>query len=171
VVKQPPQLLAPDRVGAPLALAHEHHPLAAETRNAISSLADEVDVAAATAVWEAGLAAPFHGPPVWFHGDVAVNNLLVAEGRLRAVLDFGCCGVGDPACDIAIVWALFAGVSRDVFRATLQVDNGTWARGRGWALWKALITLAEYRASNPTKAAEARRVIGEVLAEDEARGR
>jgi aminoglycoside phosphotransferase (APT) family kinase protein len=79
----------------------------------------------------AGLAAPFHGPPVWFHGDVAVNNLLVAEGRLRAVLDFGCCGVGDPACDIAIAWTFFAGVSRDVFRATLQVDDGAWARGRG----------------------------------------
>jgi aminoglycoside phosphotransferase (APT) family kinase protein len=142
----------------------------AETRRAILTLDDEVDPTAATAVWEAGLAAPFRGPPVWFHGDVAVNNLLVADGTLSAVIDFGCCGVGDPACDLAIAWTLFSGESRDVFRTTLQVDDGTWARGRGWALWKALITLAEYRATNPLKATEARRVIGEVLAEYEASG-
>jgi aminoglycoside phosphotransferase (APT) family kinase protein len=140
----------------------------AETRRAIITLDDEVDPAAATAVWEMGLAAPFREPPVWFHGDVAVNNLLVTDGRLSAVIDFGCCGVGDPACDVVIAWTLFSGKSRDVFRATLQVDDGMWARGRGWALWKALVTLAEYRATNPIKAEEARRVIDEVLAEYEA---
>lgn len=142
----------------------------AETRRAIASLADEVDGPVATAVWEAGLAVPFRGSPIWFHGDVAVNNLLVANGRLSAVIDFGCCGVGDPACDVAIAWTLFSGASRDVFRTKLQVDDGTWARGRGWTLWKALITLDEYRATNLLKAKEARRVIGEVLAEYEASG-
>lgn len=142
----------------------------AETRHAIATLGDEFDAAATIAVWEEGLTAAFQGPPVWFHGDVAVNNLLVADGRLRAVIDFGCCGVGDPACDVAIAWTLFSGASRTAFRDTLQVDDGTWARGRGWALWKALITLAEYRATNPLKAEEARRLIGEVLTKYEASG-
>jgi aminoglycoside phosphotransferase (APT) family kinase protein len=137
----------------------------AEARRSILALDGVLDTAAATAVWESGLASSFQGPPVWFHGDVAVNNLLVVGGWLSAVIDFGCCGVGDPACDLAIAWTLFAGVSRERFRATLQVDDDTWARGRGWALWKALITLVEYRASDQLKAAEARRVLGEVLAE------
>lgn len=138
----------------------------AETRRAIVATQDLVDADAATSLWEAGLAAPFSGQPVWFHGDVAVNNLLVQDGRLSAVIDFGCCGVGDPACDLAIAWTLFSGASRAAFRAALPLDVGTWARGRGWALWKALITLAEYRVSDPSKATEARRVLDELLAEE-----
>ena len=83
------------------------------------------------------------GPPVWFHGDVATGNLLVdATGRLSAVIDFGTCGVGDPACDLVIAWTLFDGVSRAAFVEGVGQDEGTWARARGWALWKALITLA-----------------------------
>ena len=78
--------------------------------------------------------------PVWVHGDVAVGNLLVRDGRLAAVLDFGSSGVGDPACDMVIAWTFLSGPSRDRFRAELGVDPGTWSRGRGWALWKALIT-------------------------------
>jgi aminoglycoside phosphotransferase (APT) family kinase protein len=137
----------------------------AETRRAIAVVRDIVDAEAATRVWESALTAPFAGPLVWFHGDVAVNNLLVQDGRLSAVIDFGCCGVGDPACDLAIAWTLFSGESRAAFRATLPLDAGTWARGRGWALWKALITLAEYRTSDIAKAAEAHRALDEVLTE------
>ncbi|TGS08599.1 phosphotransferase, partial [Mesorhizobium sp. M1C.F.Ca.ET.187.01.1.1] len=58
------------------------------------------------------------------------------------VIDFGTCGVGDPSCDLAIAWTLFEGGSRDTFRACLAADEATWARGRGWALWKALIIAA-----------------------------
>ena len=60
--------------------------------------------------------------PVWFHGDVAVGNLLVRDGRLAAVLDFGSSGVGDPACDMVIAWTFLSGPSRDRFRAELGVD-------------------------------------------------
>jgi len=80
---------------------------------------------------------------VWVHGDVTATNLLVADGRLAGVLDFGCVAVGDPACDLAIAWTLFHGDSRTAFRDRLAVDDETWTRGRGWALWKALITLAQ----------------------------
>ena len=139
----------------------------AETRQAIEALDREVDADAATAVWEAALNATWYGPPVWVHGDVAVGNLLVNEGRLSAVIDFGCSAVGDPACDLVIAWTLLSGESREAFRAAVRVDEAAWARGRGWALWKALITLAEYRGSNRPRAAEARRVIEEVLADHE----
>lgn len=135
-----------------------------ETRRAVAALAGEVDAEAATAVWEAALTAPWPGPPVWFHGDVAAGNLLVRAGRLGAIIDFGCSGVGDPACDLAIAWTLLAAESRAAFRAALSVDDATWARGRGWALWKALITLAAPGGASPHPASEARRILAEVLA-------
>jgi aminoglycoside phosphotransferase (APT) family kinase protein len=113
-----------------------------ETRATIAALNGEIDADAATEVWEAALAARWHGPSVWVHGDVTAANLLVVDGRLSAVIDFGCSAVGDPACDVTIAWTLFSGDSREAFRERLPVDDGTWARGRGWALWKALITLA-----------------------------
>ena len=136
-----------------------------ETREAIDVLGSEVDGAAATELWEAALAATWSRAPVWLHGDVAASNLLVRGGRLAAVIDFGCCGIGDPACDLTMAWTFFSGPSRDAFRAELEAvaDRATWLRAGGWALWKALITLAEYLDTNASKVALARRTIGAVL--------
>jgi aminoglycoside phosphotransferase (APT) family kinase protein len=142
----------------------------AEVRAAITKFGDSIDGKGATGVWNAALAAEWDGSPVWFHGDVAVGNLLVRDGRLAAVIDFGCSGVGDPACDTVIAWTLFAGASRDAFRAALPLDAATWMRGRGWALWKALITLAGHVDAEPVAATEAvvqaRRTLA-ALVEDE----
>ena len=113
-------------------------------------------------IWRDALEAPFTGEPVWFHGDVAMSNLLTADGRLTAVVDFGCSGVGDPACDTVIHWTWFTGASRRVFREALGVDDATWARGRGWALWKALIMLTN---KPPGQAEFARHVLDELMAE------
>jgi aminoglycoside phosphotransferase (APT) family kinase protein len=147
----------------------------ADARAAISALDGEIDAAASTAAWEAALAARWDSPPVWVHGDVTAANLLVVDGRLSAVIDFGCCAVGDPACDVAIAWTFFQGDSRDAFRERLCVNDATWARGRGWALWKAAITLASARRTDPGAADRAaarfgwrvgaRAVIDEVLAD------
>jgi aminoglycoside phosphotransferase (APT) family kinase protein len=120
-----------------------------ETRRTVAALGARVDAAAVLDLWDSALAATSTGPPVWFHGDVAAGNLLVRDGRLAAVIDFGCSGVGDPACDLAIAWTLFSGGSRRAFRAALGVDDATWARGRGWVLWKALITLDGSGAAQP----------------------
>ncbi len=145
--------------GAPLKVYNS------ETLGALETLQDRVDTRKALAVWETALVAPFAGSPVWFHGDVAADNLLVAQGVLSAVIDFGCCGVGDPACDLVIAWTLFHGASRDVFRTSVDADEAAWARGRGWALWKALITLAGEVDSSSVEAAKAHNVIDEILAE------
>jgi aminoglycoside phosphotransferase (APT) family kinase protein len=115
---------------------------AGETEDALGALGGSVDARAAREVWAEAVAATWPGPPVWFHGDVATGNLLVRDGRLAAVIDFGTCGVGDPACDVVLAWTLLEGRSRSTYRERLGVDDGTWARGRGWALWKALIVLA-----------------------------
>jgi aminoglycoside phosphotransferase (APT) family kinase protein len=125
-----------------------------ETRLALSRLRGgwgrRLDTEAAARVWEAARQAPWSGPPVWFHGDVAGGNLLVDRGRLCAVIDFGTCGVGDPACDLVMAWTFFSGSSRDTFRRAVGHDDATWARARGWALWKALISLPDDPTDDPT---------------------
>ncbi|MDX8531264.1 aminoglycoside phosphotransferase family protein [Mesorhizobium sp. VK25A] len=135
-----------------------------EARQAIAALEGRIDAHAATAAWEAALAATWHGSAVWFHGDVASGNLLAENGNLSAVIDFGTSGVGDPSCDLAIAWTFFEGESREAFRTRIAVDDPTWARGRGWALWKALITVAGHDA-NQAEAARQRQVINEVVAD------
>jgi len=127
------------------------------------ALKHSVDANAATEVWEAALASTWRGPPVWIHRDVSAGNLLVHAGRLSAVIDFGMLGVGDPACDLSIAWTLFRGESRQVFRAMLPFDAATWARGRGWALWKALIVAAGLTDTNAIETARSRQTIDEVL--------
>ncbi|HEX9989061.1 MAG TPA: aminoglycoside phosphotransferase family protein [Chloroflexia bacterium] len=160
-----------DPTGGPPAGPHSFYrggPLAvydAETRQAIAALEGQTDADTATAVWEAALNAARHDPPVWLHGDVAAGNLLTTGGRLSAVIDFGCSAVGDPACDLTIAWTLFSGESREAFYAGVPVDAAAWTRGRGWALWKGLITLAHCMHTEPLKAKEARHVVAEVLAD------
>jgi aminoglycoside phosphotransferase (APT) family kinase protein len=135
-----------------------------ETLRSVDALASEIPRDAVLRAWDDAVAAGRWGDPVWFHGDVAAGNLLVRDGKLAAVIDFGTSGVGDPACDVVIAWTLLSGPSRDAFRAALGVDPGTWSRGRGWALWKALITLVD-QLDDPAGAAVSRRVIDRVLAD------
>jgi aminoglycoside phosphotransferase (APT) family kinase protein len=146
--------------GVPLAMRD------ADTRAAIASLDGMLDTDAVTTVWEAALQAPaWHGAPVWIHGDLQSGNLLAQQGQLCAVIDFGCLGVGDPACDLIVAWNLFSAETRNVFRAALQVDDATWARGRGWALSVGLIALPYYQSTNPVLAGIAQRAINQALVE------
>ena len=142
----------------------------AAARAAISALGSSIDGDAAIAAWDAALAAPeWARAPVWIHGDLDVRNLLVANGRLSGVIDFGGLGVGDPACDVMVVWKVLTPQTRAVFRAVLGVDDATWARSRGWALSQAVIALSYYRVStNATLVREAERWLAAVLEEDQA---
>lgn len=137
----------------------------AETRQAIAALDGRIDTGAVTAVWDAALATDWQLPPVWVHGDISAGNLLVKNGRLVAVIDFGSSGVGDPACDLSIAWTLLRGDSRNAFRTALPLDRGAWARGRGWTLWNALIVLAGLPGTDPLAVEDSRRVIDDVLAD------
>jgi aminoglycoside phosphotransferase (APT) family kinase protein len=137
------------------------------TRRYLTELEGHVDTVHAAVVWEAALAAPWHGDPVWFHGDIAGGNLLVVDGKLTAVIDFGTSGVGDPACDLVIAWTMFSGESRAAFRDAVGQDAEMWARARGWALWKALLVLTECLETDPEDASATRQVIDEILADHE----
>ncbi len=116
-----------------------------EAKASISRLRDRIEADRALAVWERAIGSHWNKDPVWVHGDVASGNLLLKEGRLTAVIDFGCMGVGDPACDLVIAWTLFKGTGRKIFKDQVNLDADTWARGRGWALWKACLDLEKYR--------------------------
>jgi len=160
-----------DATGGPMPGPHNFHrgaPLGIydrQTRQAISALNGRVDSDAALAVWEAALASAWQRPPVWVHGDVSPGNLLVRAGRLSAVIDFGQLGVGDPACDLAIAWTFFEEKSREAFWKALSLDAETWARGRGWALWKALIVTSGLVETTEAEAALSRRTLDNVLAD------
>ncbi|MBT2468256.1 aminoglycoside phosphotransferase family protein [Streptomyces sp. ISL-66] len=129
-----------------------------------------VDLDAATALWETALRAPeWAGPPVWIHADLQPGNVLLADGRLSAVIDFGCAGLGDPAVDLIAAWYVLPAAARTAFRSAVAADEAMWTRGRGWALSIALLELSYYRDTHPAMASTARRVIGELLADGAAR--
>ncbi|MFE6151438.1 aminoglycoside phosphotransferase family protein [Streptomyces sp. NPDC057889] len=154
-----------DTAGGPASYRSE--PLAERdevTRSAIHELRAELDGDAATAVWGSALRAQgWSGPAAWIHADLQPGNVLVADGRLSAVIDFGCLGLGDPAVDLIAAWYLLPAGAREVFRTGSGADDDAWARGRGWALSVALLELRHYRESNPVMASIARHVIAELL--------
>jgi aminoglycoside phosphotransferase (APT) family kinase protein len=113
----------------------------AEARDAIARLGGAIDSGRAKWTLDAAVEAGWGRPPVWVHGDMTPSNLLAVTGALSGVIDFGCCAIGDPACDMVIAWTTFTDKSREVFRSETGLDEGTWARVRGWALWTGLVTL------------------------------
>jgi aminoglycoside phosphotransferase (APT) family kinase protein len=138
-----------------------------DVRRSLRRLDGVIDTGAARWMWEAALATEITAPPVWFHGDIAPGNLLLRGGRLAAVIDFGTSGMGDPACDLAIAWTMFDAPARAAFRTALPWDDGVWARGRAWALWKAMLVAAGDTGSHEPEgeSRKARAVIGRILAD------
>ncbi|WP_129662718.1 aminoglycoside phosphotransferase family protein [Phytoactinopolyspora endophytica] len=119
-------------------------------RRSIAELGDRIDVDATLQSWEESLdAPPCDGDEAWVHGDLLSGNLIVVDGRLTGVIDFGSLTVGDPACDLQPAWHVFAGESRTRFRTELAADHASWLRGRGWALYQAVTALAHFSAANP----------------------
>ncbi len=155
--------------GAPHAGRPPLQELDAATREAILSSRSVIDVEAATAAWERALEAPaWKGTPVWIHTDLLRPNVLVQDGRLRAVIDFGGIGVGDPAADVIPAWSVFGQTGRGRFRDALDVDDGTWDRARGFALHQAAMIIPYYAETNPGFVSLAKRTVEEVLADVDA---
>lgn len=155
---------APPRVpgarGAPLVETDE------QVRRSIAQLGDRIDGEAALRSWEESLGAPaWDGPEVWAHGDLLPGNLLVVDGQLSAVIDFGGLNVGDSACDLQPAWNVFSGSSRRRFRNELAADDAAWLRGRGWALYQAVSALPYYWDTNPGMVRQASHALAEVLAD------
>ncbi len=158
-----------DTAGAHPRIAHARGGPLAEAddmvRRSVAQLGSRVDGGAVLRSWDESLSAPeWAGPDVWVHGDLLPGNLLVANGRLAAVIDFGGLNAGDPACDLQPAWNMFSGDSRRRFRAELGADDASWLRGRGWAL-QAVAALNDYWDTNPRIVRQCSRALAEVLAD------
>lgn len=136
-----------DSTLGPKAGAHNFHRggnlavYAQETTIALSALSSNINVLVCLQIFDRALASSWTQKDVWVHGDIAVGNLLLNQGHLSAVIDFGSMAVGDPACDYVMAYTFFDTEARKRFKQTLMVDESTWHRTQGWALWKAVITL------------------------------
>ena len=155
-----------DPTGAPRGGRRPLRELDAATRAAIESSRGVIDGDATIAAWEHALAAPaWEGTPVWIHTDLLKPNVLVRDGRLCAVIDFGGVGVGDTAADVIAAWSVLGHPGRETFRDALGVDDGTWNRARGYALHQAAMIIPYYDETNPGLVALAKRTVEEVLAD------
>ena len=161
-----------DVTAAPLAGVQNHYRgVALEKRDeltkaAIAGLADEYPEKTLLRVWEDAMRTPkYAGDPVWLHGDLQGGNILVENGRLSAVIDFGLSGIGDPACDLMVAWSVLPKSARSIFKERVGVPEDAWRRGLGWALSVSVIALEYYRGRNQTLSQISRQTIDAILDE------
>ena len=145
--------------GGDLAVYHN------ETIEALENLKTVLPTELLLKIWQRALNASVSDLNVWVHGDIAPGNLLVKNGKLAAVIDFGVLGVGDPSCDYAMAWTFFEEESRQRFLKKL--DQGMIDRACGWALWKALIT---YNSDEAERAENAQYTINEIIKDEKKLG-
>jgi aminoglycoside phosphotransferase (APT) family kinase protein len=135
-------------------------------REALDQLKEHFDAGLLTAAWEESLAADtWDGKPRWIHGDLMSGNVLVADGKLSAVIDFGTARAADPAGDVLPAWWLFSGESRTAYREALEVDEPTWLRARGWALSLVLIGIPYYLNRRPGALSDGQQSVADILSD------
>jgi aminoglycoside phosphotransferase (APT) family kinase protein len=134
----------------------------------MAELDDSVDSSRLLRVWATALRAePHPGPSSWIHGDLHPGNILIADGTVSAVIDFGDLCAGDPATDVATVWMTLPAEGWDHFWSDYRtIDRGLWHRSIGWAILFAtmLVGLGEDR---PSYGMVGRRAIELILANED----
>jgi aminoglycoside phosphotransferase (APT) family kinase protein len=138
----------------------------------LALIGGQVDRDAVLRAWVAALTAPgYDGPPVWLHGDLHPANILVNDGQVSGVIDFGDITAGDPASDLSVAWMLLPSRCHATFWSAYQATSGPAdgradealrARARGWALNLAVVFLA-HSEDNPVLRQVGRRTLGTVL--------
>ena len=146
--------------GCPLAMLDDR------TRGAIGLVSDLFDRATLTAIWEQALSAPvWESGPTWIHGDIHAANMVVRDGQIAGVIDFGLMALGDPACDLALAWSFLPARYRDLFLHAAEASEAMQLRGKGWGLYAGVIAFSYYRDNNPVLAAISSQTIEAVLAD------
>jgi aminoglycoside phosphotransferase (APT) family kinase protein len=132
--KAPEEAPASPKRGVPLGT------LGADFDGVFAAVASRDVAADVRRVWERAIAAPaWRHAPVWLHGDLHPANVLVSDGTLCGVIDFGELCAGDPATDLAAAWVLLpAGTAPRFFNGYADADDATIRRARGWAVLRAL---------------------------------
>ena len=151
----------PDAQAEPALHWYHGDPLAtrdAPTRGAIAACRAigglTLDLDEVSRVWRDAMRLPdahFASSPHWHHGDLFAENLLVRDGRLTAILDFGGLGIGDPTIDLIVAWEVLDDAARQVFREAIRVGESSWLRARAWALSIALIAFPYYWRTMPNR--------------------
>jgi aminoglycoside phosphotransferase (APT) family kinase protein len=132
-------------------------------REQIALLDGVINSKKAIELWQQACSTRWSQLPVWIHGDVAIGNILMSEGKLSAIIDFGGMSLGDPACDLVIAWTYFTGKAREIFITEIDLDEETWLRARGWALWKATYQLCQITDKNSPESIVQKKIIQEVI--------
>lgn len=124
--------------GIPIAEVH------AQVQGMFDVIADHRHAGAARDVWQNALdASAWAGPATWLHGDLHPANVVVRDGTLAGVIDFGDLCAGDPATDLSAVWMLLpTGMAQRFFAVYARADAATISRARGWAVLLALGLIA-----------------------------
>jgi hypothetical protein len=139
-----------------------------QTRDALVLCKTLFNTNVLTRIWDDALHRPlWQGRPVWVHGDLHAGNVLVDEGRITSILDWGCSGVGDPAVDLMLAWTLLSKNTRSHFKSIVNPSSDTWARGRGWAVTFGVVAFTHYRQSNPTLSDTGKRTLEQVLSDQD----
>ena len=135
------------------------------TINAITECKNDIDRQRTLRIWyELITVKPWDGIPVWIHADLLKPNLLVNDGKLSGVIDFGSAGIGDPAFDVIPAWTVLSSdEARVLFRRLLNVDCDTWNRAKAYALHQALLIIPYYRDSNPIFVEQAKNTINNII--------
>jgi aminoglycoside phosphotransferase (APT) family kinase protein len=129
----------------------------------IVKLSSVIDSHKALQLWEKACKTRWSKKHVWIHGDFAAGNMLVKEGNLSAIIDFGGMGLGDPACDLVIAWTFLAGKAREIFMAEMDLDEETWLRAKAWVLWKSTYELCQTADQKGFESSVHKRIIEDVL--------
>lgn len=132
-------------------------------REQIAKLSGGIDTGKAIALWGRACETKWEKTPVWVHGDIATGNMLIKEGKLSAIIDFGGMALGDPACDLVIAWTFFKDKARDIFMEEISLDQDTWLRAKAWALWKATYELCASKDTQSHNVSFHKNIINEVL--------
>lgn len=110
-------------------------------------------------IWADALSAPDDGALVWLHGDLHPRNVLMRDGKLSAIIDWGDMCVGDPATDLAALWLLLPSPqSRALAVEIYKPSPAMLRRAKGWAITWGLLLLDTGRVDNAEHAQ-----IGEII--------
>jgi aminoglycoside phosphotransferase (APT) family kinase protein len=106
-------------------------------------------------IWREGLHAPLDVAPTWLHGDLHPRNILVENGALTGIIDWGDITAGDCATDLASIWMLFAEprARQQALAAYTPLSEATLQRARGWAVLFGVVLLETGLVDNPKNAA------------------
>lgn len=104
--------------------------------------------------WKMAVNAPIDVRANWLHGDLHPRNILVEDGAISGIIDWGDITSGDVATDLASFWMLFAArnVRQQAIAEYADISEATLQRAKGWAILFGVVLLDSGLIDNPRNA-------------------